>query len=119
NVKPNALTAPSTCPIPDCPGTTFRFHQLVRKGLRDTRYPQVAAHRYLCLTCGHTFRVYPPGVTRAHSSQRVRGLGVLLYLLGLSYGATALALEALGAPLSKTQVYEAVQAAAAALPGLQ
>jgi hypothetical protein len=43
----------------------------------------------------------------------------MLYLLGLSYGATALTLEALGAPLSKTQVYAAVQAAAAAVPGLR
>jgi len=118
-VKPAALAPPTACPRPDCPGTLFRFHQAVRKPLRDTRYPQVAAHRYECLHCHHTFRVYPPGVTRACTSQRVRGLGVMLYLLGLSYGATALALEALGAPLSKTQVYAAVQAAAAAVPGLR
>ena len=118
-VKPAALAPPTACPTPDCPGTVFRFHQAVRKPLRDTRYPQVAAHRYQCLHCHHTFRVYPPGVTRASTSQRVRGLGVMLYLLGLSYGATALTLEALGAPLSKTQVYAAVQAAAAAVPGLR
>jgi transposase-like protein len=49
----------------------------------------------------------------------VKGLGVLLYLLGLSYGATSLALEALGVYMCKTSVYEAVQAAAEKVPGLK
>jgi transposase-like protein len=49
----------------------------------------------------------------------VKGLGVMLYLLGLSYGATSLALEALGVYMSKTSVYEAVQAAAEKVPGLK
>jgi hypothetical protein len=35
----------------------------------------------------------------------VKGLGVMLYLLGLSYGATSLALEALGVYMCKTSVY--------------
>jgi len=91
-VKPGALTPPTSCPTPDCPGSTFRLHQQVRKAVRDTRHTQVPAARYQCLLCRHTFRVYPRGVTAAHTSQRVRGLGVLFYLLGLSYGATALAL---------------------------
>jgi hypothetical protein len=43
----------------------------------------------------------------------------MLYLLGLSYGATSLALEAIGVYLSKTSVYEAVQAAAEKVPGLK
>jgi len=46
-------------------------------------------------------------------------MAVLLYLLGLSYGATALALEALSAYVCKTQVYEAVQAAAKRRPGMK
>jgi hypothetical protein len=49
----------------------------------------------------------------------VKGLAVMLYLLGLSYGAVALALEALGAYVCKSQVYEAVQAAAKRVPGLK
>src|SRR5438132_4825143 len=52
-------------------------------------------------------------------SERAKGLAVMLYLLGLSYGAVALALESLGVPLSKTRVYETVQAAAARVPGLK
>ena len=118
-VKPGALTPPTSCPTPDCPGSTFRLHQQVRKAVRDTRYAHVPAARYQCLTCHHTFRVYPLGVTAAHTSQRVRGLGVMFYLLGLSYGATALALEALGVPLAKSTIYEAMQAAAAGLPDLR
>jgi transposase-like protein len=43
----------------------------------------------------------------------------MLYLLGLSYGATSLALEALGVYMSKTSVYEAVQAAAEKVPGMK
>ena len=116
-VQPAALAPPTAGPHPDCSGPLLRFHQAVVKPLRATRYPQVAAHRYECLRCQRTFRVYPPGVPRASTSQRVRGLGVMLYLLGLSYGAPALTLAALGAPLAKTQVYAAVQAAAAAVRG--
>lgn len=55
--------------------------------------------------------MYPQGVTHAQTSQRVKGLAVLLYLLGLSYGAVSLALEALGVYMAKNRVYQAVQAA--------
>ena len=46
-------------------------------------------------------------------------MAVLLYLLGLSYGAVSLTLEALGAYMAKSSVYEAVQAAAKKVPGLK
>jgi len=82
-------------------------------------YEVVTAYRQRCLRCQRTFRVYPQGITHAQTSLRVKGLAVMLYLLGLSYGAVSLALEALGVPLSKTSVYEAVQAAAAKVPGLK
>jgi hypothetical protein len=49
----------------------------------------------------------------------VKGLAVLLYLLGLSYGAVSLALEALGAYMCKSRVYDAVQAVAERVPGLK
>jgi hypothetical protein len=48
----------------------------------------VQVHRYQCLKCKRTLRVYPEGTTPAQTSQRVKGLAVLL---GLSYGATSLA----------------------------
>jgi hypothetical protein len=70
------------------------------------------------LKCKRTFRAYPEGTTHAQTSQRVKGLAVLLYLLGLSYGAVSLALEALGVYLCKRRVYDAVQEAAKLVPGL-
>ena len=107
------------CPHQDCQGRHFEHHQEVDKPLKDTKYRAVSAHRYRCLRCRRTFRVYPLGVTRAQTSQRVKGLAVMLYLLGLSYGATSLALEALGVYMSKSSVYEAVQAAAEKVPGMK
>jgi hypothetical protein len=118
-VKPIAPAPPTTCPTPGCLGTHFTFRQDVPKPVRDTRYSQVRAHRYYCPTCDRLFRAYPPGVTAAQTSQRVSGLAVLLYLLGLSYGATSDALGALGVDFAKSSCYRAVQAAAAALPDLQ
>lgn len=113
------IQPPMQCPYPGCGGQRFRFHQAVRKPLRDTRYLEVEAHRYQCLRCGRTWRVYPKGVTGAQTSLRVKGLAVLLYLLGLSYGAVSLALDALGVYLCKSGVYDAVQAVAERVPGLK
>ena len=118
-VIPTELRSPSLCPYEGCGGGHFRFHQAVDKPLRDTRYSGVGAHRYECLRCGRTFRVYPTGVTRAYISLRVKGLAVLLYLLGLSYGAVSLALEALGTYMCKSRVYDAVQSVAEHVPGLK
>ena len=118
-VKPNEIIAPTRCANPKCPGRKFRLHQPVSKALRDTVYQQVQAQRYQCLKCGRTFRVYPPGVSAAQTSLRVKGLAVMLYLLGLSYGATSLALEAMGIAMCKSRVYDAVQEAARRVPGLK
>lgn len=46
-------------------------------------------------------------------------MAVMLYLLGLSYGAVVLMLEALGLWIGKTTVYEAVQAVAERVPGMK
>ena len=118
-VKSTEITPPLVCPYEGCQGVHIRFFQEVRKPVRDTVYEAVVAHRYRCLRCQRTFRVYPPGVSRDETSQRVKGLAVMLYLLGLSYGAVSLALDALGVYLCKTSVYEAVQAAAKRVPGLR
>jgi len=118
-VKPTDFEKPLVCPHHGCQSRHFEHHQEVDKPLRDTEYGIVSAHRYRCLRCKRTFRVYPLGVTGAQISRRVKGLGVMLYLLGLSYGATSLALEAVGVYMSKTSVYEAVQAAAEKVPGLK
>jgi transposase-like protein len=117
-VNPEAISVPTRCIAADCGGRKFYLRQEVSKSLRDTVYHKVQVHRYQCLRCKRTFRVYPEGTTRAQTSQRVKGLAVMLYLLGLSYGAVSLALEALGVSLCKSRVYDAVQEAAKRVPGL-
>jgi transposase-like protein len=118
-VEPDKIAMPRRCPYPGCSGGYFQHHQEIQKELKDTVHRQVAVHRYRCLSCRRTFRVYPVGVTQAQTSQRVKGLAVLLYLLGLSYGAVSLTLEALGCYMCKSRVYDAVQAAAERVPGLR
>ncbi len=90
-VKPEQIPEPVRCPLPNCGRRRFHLHQPVVKAVRDTQDQQVQAHRYQCLKCRHTFRVSPQGVSRAQTSQRVKGLAIMLYLLGLSYGAVSLA----------------------------
>lgn len=119
SVDPDVHPVPTGCPYPGCGSRQVVRHQPVAKPLRDTRLDQVEAVRYRCVRCGHTFRSYPPGVSRAQTSARLRGVAVMLYVLGLSYGAVSLALSALGHPLSKTSVYHAVQAAGERVPGLR
>ncbi len=118
-VNPEAITVPTHCAYAGCGGRKFHVHQEVRKALRDTVYQEVQVPRYQCLRGTRTFRVYPEGTTRAQTSQRVKGLAVMLYLLGLSYGAVSLALDGLGISQCKSRVYDAVQEAAKRVPGLK
>ena len=117
--SPRSIRPCAGCPYPGCGSQHVQFRQAVRKPLRDTQLTEVVAHRYQCPRCGHTFRVYPVGVSHDQTSDRLQGMAVLLYVLGLSYGAVALALEAFGCPLRKVAVYYAVQAAGARVAGLR
>ncbi|MCI0608222.1 MAG: hypothetical protein L0Z71_04070 [Anaerolineae bacterium] len=118
-VKPDHIVIPKHCPTAGCNGKRFYPRQKVKKKVVDAKYKQVEAWRYQCGACEHTFRVYPQGVGKQHISQRVSGLGVMLYLLGLSYGAVAIVLESLGIGIGKTSVYRAVQAVAKKVPGMK
>jgi hypothetical protein len=118
-VNPQAITVPTRCAYAGCGGRKFHLRQEVRKPLRETVYQEVQVPRYQCLKCKRTFRVYPEGPTRAQTSQRVKGLAVMLYLLGVSYGAVSLALDGLGISLCKSRVYDAVQEASQRVPGLK
>src|SRR5712691_10271229 len=118
-VNPEAISVPTHCAYAGCGGRNFHMRQQVAKPLRDTVYQEVQVRRYQCLRCKRTFRVYPEGTTRAQTSQRVKGLAVMLYLLGLSYGAVSLALDGLGISLCKSRVYDAVQEASKRVPGLK
>lgn len=117
-VEAGKYVKPEACPY-GCGGQEFWLRQEVQKQVCDTQYKEVCVRRYECLNCRHTFRVYPRGVSQDHFSQRVKGMAVMLYLLGLSYGAVALMLEALGLWIGKSTVYGAVQVAAEHVPGMK
>jgi transposase-like protein len=55
--------------------------------------------------------MYPQGISRAQQSDRLKAITVLLYALGLSYGAVADFLTALTMAVCKTTVYNNVQEA--------
>jgi hypothetical protein len=97
----------------------FVPRQAVSKKIVDAQHPEVTAWRCECRKCGHMFRVYPQGVSRKQISKRVNGLAVMLYILGLSYGAVEIVLNSLGIGIGKTSVYRAVQAVAKQVPGLK
>lgn len=117
-VEAKTYDRPESCPY-NCGGKAFHLRQEVRKQVCDTTHQAVMARRYECKSCRRTFRVYPHGINQRQFSQRAIGMAVMLYLLGLSYGAVVLMLEALGLWMGKTTVYEAVQMVAERVPGLK
>jgi len=118
-VQPAVYPDVAGCAYAGCGGRHVQHWQAVPKPLRDTQFTQVVAQRYRCVRCGRTFRVYPQGVTHDQTSARLKGVAVMFYVLGMSYGAVASALNALGWPLSRVAVYNAVQEAGAAVAGLR
>jgi len=118
-VDPDQIAKPGKCPYKKCNGKHFKKRQEVKKAVRDSKYEEVRAWRWECLKCRRTFRVYPQGIQAAHVSQRVKGMAVMLYMLGLSYGAVSIMMDALGVFLSKTSVYRSVQSAGEAIPGMK
>src|SRR5207245_11762615 len=75
-VNPEAITVPTRCAYAGCGGRKLHLRQEVAKPLRDTVYHEVQVHRYQCLKCKRTFRVYPEGTTPAQtgaSGQRAGG----------------------------------------------
>jgi hypothetical protein len=119
DVDPLKFAAPKKCPDPGCLGKRFYPRQEVRKKIVDTQYQEVKAWRYECTKCGCTFRVYAQGVSEKQISKRVNGMAIMLYVLGLSYGAVTLVLGSLGVAIGKTSVYRAVQLVAQKVPGMK
>jgi hypothetical protein len=58
-VKPDHFVLPRHCPTSGCKGKRFYPRQKVKKKVVDAKYKQVAAWRYQCGACGHTFRRSP------------------------------------------------------------
>lgn len=118
-VEPTRYEFPKKCPQKGCPGMRFIPRQEVSKKIVDAQYPEVTALRCECDKCGHVFRVYPKGVSQKQISKRVNGMAVMMYVLGLSYGAVEIVLSSLGMGIGKTSVYRAVQSVAEQVPGLK
>ena len=118
-VEPTEFEFPKKCPRAGCPGMRFIPRQEVRKKIVDAQHPEVMAWRCECKECGHVFRVYPKGVSQKQISKRVNEMAVMMYILGLSYGAVEIVLNSLGMGIGKTSVFRAVQAVARQVPGLK
>lgn len=115
-VEPDEYDMPTVCPYEECEGSHFKLHQRhCRRAILDPDHDQVTVRRYRCLRCKRTFRVYPRGVSGSQRSDRLKAIGIMLYVLGLSYGAVADALSALELAGSKASVYRDVQAAGQAV----
>jgi hypothetical protein len=119
DVEPTKFGKPGKCVQPGCRGMVFYPRQAVKKRIVDSEYQEVTAWRYECVKCGCTFRVYAQGVSNKQISKRVNGMAIMLYLLGLSYGAVEIVLASLGVGIGKTSVFRAVQFAAEKVPGLK
>lgn len=118
-VEPTHFEYPKKCLRSGCGGVRFLPRQEVSKKIVDAEHPHVTAWRYECIHCGHVFRVYPKGVSHKQISKRVNGMAVMMYILGLSYGAVEIVLNSLGMGIGKTSVYRAVQEMVKKVPGLK
>ncbi|HLA42290.1 MAG TPA: hypothetical protein VJZ27_02575, partial [Aggregatilineales bacterium] len=113
-VNPAVYQQVKACP--HCGGKHFKPHGQKghQKKVRDVHHQEVSSQRLKCMRCKRTFRIYPQGVSQADQSDHLKGMSVLLYVLGLSYGGVSDFLAALGVFIGKTTVYDNVQSAGAA-----
>lgn len=118
-VQPSHFELPTRCPLPHPKnskrkwgGTHSKAHQpYCRKPVRASRHGQVIVRHYRCSKCQRTFWVYPTGVSAALQSDTLKGLSVLLYLLGLSCQGVSAVLTGLGWFIGTSTVYANAQAA--------
>lgn len=102
-VNPQPVDRPAACRW--CGSPLLQRHQTVPKKVIDTQVRETQAVRYRCTACRRTFRQYAQGVSRYRQSQRVMGLAVLLWTLGLSEWATSHVLHALEAGIHRSSVH--------------
>lgn len=98
-----------------CQKPYLHGHGTLTKPVRDHKLKEAIVRRYKCLSCGRTFRHYPPGITNKDQSQRTVILAALMYGLGLSCSATSHLLGALGVDVSKITAWRDAQEAGEAL----
>ena len=110
DVKRKREDRPKKCPY--CGGETFQRWGRVNKPVKDSRYRMVRVYRYRCCRCKRTFRHYPPGISVADQTERMKKLAELCWVLGLSYRHTEQILCAFGVQLSFMSVWRDVQSGA-------
>ena len=106
-----ALKLDRNCP--HCGRGSGRIHSGVcRRGIRDWKVQALAQRRMRCPWCGLTWTLRAEGVSAGRQrSDRLVGLGVLAYMLGMSYRQVAMFLGALDCPVSKSSIERDVSAA--------
>lgn len=107
DVKRKTETRPHECPY--CQGVTFQRWGGKRKPVKDPRLRSVKVYRYRCCHCRRTFRHYPPGVSQADQTERIRKLAALCWTLGFSYRSIAAVFAAFGVQLSRMTAWRDVQ----------
>jgi hypothetical protein len=118
-VEPGGFEITKKCQRKERNGMWFIPCQEVGKKIVDAEHPEVTAWRYECVRCGYDFQVYLKGVSHKHIFKRVNGIAVMMYLLGLSYGAVGIVLSSLGMGIGKSSVFGAVQEIAKQVPGMK
>lgn len=69
---------------PHCGGAILQRWGSVVKGVIDPQLKEVSIYRYRCMQCNKTFRDYPPGITAADQTDRMRFLCALMWKIGAS-----------------------------------
>ncbi len=100
-----------TCPACGCTRMHIHEHQRQRS-IVDWRLDTIPQVRVKCPCCGKTTTCRPDGIAAGrHRTQAVSAFGIVLYALGLSYGAAGAAIRALAGAGSKSTVHRDVIAA--------
>jgi len=105
---------------PDCQRRKGRIHSGVhRRRIRDWQVCWVPQRRMLCPYCGLTWTLAADGIRPGRQrSDRTRALGVVGYMLGLSYRGVTVLLRALGCGGSKSTAERDVAEAGQKAQGL-
>ena len=92
------------CPNCNDPNGNIHSGTCLRR-ISDVKVSLIPQRRMKCPQCGLTWTVRPEGIAHGRQrSERLRGLGVMLYMFGLSYRDTATILHALDCAASKSTV---------------
>jgi len=109
-------TAPRILHCPFCAGIAYSHGINRHRQIVDMRLNEIEQRRFRCTRCGRTFQGYPEGVERcAQRSKRLKGFGVILYALGLSYRDASSAVRHLAGRTCPSTVYNDVQDAGEAI----